>query len=187
MLRILLTTPRWKFASCAGLLVFVGYGVGFKLIKEVSWSYALVIAAVGAVAAYVASVLALGGIRREAKRVGVDHLSPAHQVAAYQAVQRGHTHPDPEIRAAAVRIAGHRLKEGPRARKLFLAAGVLLAALTVINAAAGDVGSVVITSIGLIGAGVTLWLSRTSQRRAAGLVHGSTGPAGAGHSVDEHG
>ncbi|ONI76481.1 hypothetical protein BWI15_04000 [Kribbella sp. ALI-6-A] len=187
MFRILLTAPRWKLASSAGLLVFVGYGAGFKLVKEVSWSYALVIAATGAVAAYVASTLALGGIRREVKRVGADHLSPAHQVEAYQAVQRGHTHPDPEIRAAAMRIAEHRLKQGPQSRKLFLAAGVLLAALTVINAVAGDVGSVVITSIGLIGAGVALWQLRTAQRRAAGLVHGSTGPAVAGRCVDEDG
>jgi hypothetical protein len=187
MFRILLTAPRWKIASSAGLLVFVGYGLGFKLIKEVSWSYALVMAAAGAVTAYVTSVSVLGRMRREVKKVGADHLSPARQVEAYRAVQRGHTHPDPEIRAAAVRIAGHRLKEGPRARKLFLAAGVLLAASTVVNAVDGDVGSVVITSIGLISCGVTLWQLRTARRRAAGLVHGSTGPAVAGRSADGDG
>ncbi|WP_432947973.1 hypothetical protein ACQPXM_12425 [Kribbella sp. CA-253562] len=187
MFRILLTAPRWKIASSAGLLVFVGYGIGFKLVKEVSWFYALVIAAVGAVTAYVVSVLVLGRMRRELKTVGADHLAPAHQVEAYQAVQRGRIHPDPEIRAAAVRIAEHRLKEAPRSRKLFLAAGVLLAASTVVNAVAGNMGSVVINSIGLIASGVTLWQLRTAQRRVAGLVHGSTGPAGAGRSADDSG
>jgi hypothetical protein len=187
MLRILLTTPRWKIASSAGLLVFVGYGVGFKLIKEVSWSYALVIAAAGAVAAYVACVLALGGIRREVKTAGADHLSPADQVEAYRAVQRGHTHPDPEIRAAAVRIARHQLRNGPRTRMLFLAAGVFLAASTVANVVDGGVGSVVVTSIALVSCGAALWQLRTAQRRAAGLVQGSTGPAGAGRRVGEDG
>jgi hypothetical protein len=172
----LLAAPRWIVGGSAALIVFVGYSLGFKLTKEeLSWTSALVIGAAGAVTVFLATVMGLSLRRRELRAVGGDRLSPARQAEAYRAVQRGESHPDPEIREVVLRIAEHRVQGARRQRTLVIVAGGLLVVSTVLQVVGGSFVRGAVSFIGVIAFGFLLWQLKTARRRAAELLRASAG------------
>ncbi|GAB3829991.1 hypothetical protein GCM10028799_56730 [Kribbella italica] len=165
------------------LVVFVGYSIGFKLTKEqLSWPEALLIGALGGVVVAVAVVLGLTMRQRELRAVGADRLSPGQQAKAYRAAQRGRVDADPEIRAAALRIAEYRVKGGSRQDRLFVVGAVLLATSAVINLTAGKLSSAIIALVGVAGFVVLLAQLKTARRRAAELVNAAAPGDAAAHA-----
>jgi hypothetical protein len=170
----LLAAPRWIVVGSAALIVFVGYSLGFKLTKEqLSWTGALLIGAAGAVVVGLALAAGLTLRAREVRAVGADQLSPGQQAEAYRAAQLGQVHPDPDIRAAALRIADHRVKAGTRQRVLFVVAGVLVTASAVLNLLTGHVSSAVIGFVGVVALLVAIRQVTVARRRAVELVSAS--------------
>ncbi|WP_344167272.1 hypothetical protein [Kribbella lupini] len=107
--------------------------------------------------------------------MGADQLSPDQQAKAYRAAQRGEVHPDPVIRAAALRIASHRVTGAVRQRRFLVVVGVLVALSAVVNLLAGNVSSAVAGFVGAGAFGVVLRQWATARRRAAELVRASDG------------
>jgi hypothetical protein len=171
----LLAAPRWIVGGSAALIVFVGYSIGFKLTKDLSWTGALAIGAAGAVVVFLAAVVGLSLRRRELRAVGADRLTPVQQAEAYRAAQRGEVHPDPEIRAAALRIADHRVRRGARQRRFLAGLAVFSAATAVVNLLAGNVSSAVVGFVSVVAVGVAVRQLTTARRRAAELVRASDG------------
>ena len=176
----LLAVPRWIVAGSAALVVFVGYSIGFKLTKDLSWTRALVVGAGGAVTVFLATFVGLSLRQRELRAVGAGQLPPVRQAEAYRAAQRGHIHSDPEIRAVVLRIANHRLKGARRHRGFVLVAGALLAVSAALYLVDGRVVSATVSFVGVAAFGFLLWQMRTVQRRSAELVNatGELSPVG---------
>lgn len=173
MLWKLLAAPRWIVGGTAALIVFLGYSIGFKLTKDLSWTHAVVIGAAGAVVVFLAVVTGLTLRRRELRAVEVDQLSPVQQEEAYRSARRGAMHPEPEVQAAALRIANHWVRGGGRQRLLLVVAAVLVAVAAVANLATGNVSSGVFGVITVIALGVLVRQWVLTRRRAAELVRAS--------------
>lgn len=169
----LLAAPRWIVGGSAALIVFVGYSIAFKLTKDLSWTSALLIGAAGALVVFLATVAGLSLRLRELRAVEADQLAPGQQAEAYRAAQRGEVHPDPVIRAAALRIANHRVTGGVRQRRVLVGVGVLAAVSAVVNLLAGNASSAVAGFVGVVAFGVLARQLTTARRRAVELVRAS--------------
>jgi hypothetical protein len=176
----LLTSPPWAVGLVSGLI----FGAGFAAVTRFTAPPPVseqVVAIAGVVAGVlVGGAVAYAGVRRQRDvRAAAGDLSPAQQLDAYRAAVGGQVPADPQIRAAAVRIAQRRIEE----LRQFCIVSVLLVALllfgVVVNLTAGDYKLAALLSASALVNGAQLYefkrVRRQLQRLSAENVADQTG------------
>jgi Flp pilus assembly protein TadB len=127
--------PRWITAPIIGLPFGIMMGIYTKIDGPTSWLGAVLGGLVGGV--FFGAVMAFSlDKRRRSMRAAVGDLPTGEAKAARRAADRGPIPTDPEIRAAAVRIATQQQLDllCPVSRRLFIVAMVLSLTFSVVGA-----------------------------------------------------
>jgi hypothetical protein len=162
----LLTAPRWMVGVFSGLI----FGIGMAFIVRgispptPSWPATLVIClATGA--GFGLTMAFTIGRQRHALLEAAGDLPPAQLLAAVRAAAWGPVPAEPQIRAAAGRVAQSRIVKIRRSRVLLLIVVVLFSALGVINALLGTYPSAALNVLVVLLMGSELYqLKRLPQR-----------------------
>jgi hypothetical protein len=165
----LLTAPRRMVGLFSGLIFGIGSAVFARVIDPpTSWPVTAVIGVATGVLFGGAMAFTLGRQRR-ALRTAAGDLPPAQLSAAYRAAAWGPIPADPQIRAAAARVAQSRIEAVRRARILFAAGLFLLSAGAVVNVLAGNYGTAVLNVAAVLVLGSELYQLRRLPRRVESL------------------
>jgi hypothetical protein len=164
----LLTSPRWALGLFGGLAFAVLSAVFVRATGSTSWPAAVLRSLLTGAFFGVIVSFTLNRQRRQLRAAAGD--LPADQLTtAYRAAARGPVPADPQIRAAAVRIAQSRLATVRRVRVLMSLAAAFMLATAVVNALAGNLWLSILSVTSVVVWGSELYQLRRLPRRVEAL------------------
>ncbi|MFC5264777.1 hypothetical protein ACFPJ1_21905 [Kribbella qitaiheensis] len=161
----LLTAPGWLVGLSSGLILGTGFAAVTRYADpRASWLAAAIVGVVVGVLSGAALAFAACRQRREL-RVAAGDLPPAQLLDAYRAAVRGPVPVDPQIRAAAARVARRRIETARQTRILTVAAAILLAVGAVLNTLTGKYGLAVWLACAALANGAVVYEIKRLRRR----------------------
>ena len=164
----LLTAPRWILGLGTGLL-FGGLFGFFGWVFGAMSGPEPVIAGVVCGLLFGGSMVIMRERQQRQLRTAAGELPPDQLRAADRAASRGAVPTDPQVRAAAARVAQSRLDSMLRLRVIVIVGIVLLIASTVLNAIDGEIWSTIITCLGVLTMANLLYEIKRLRRRVGEL------------------